>query len=142
MDSNNNYSIVYAKLISNEVGKAIEKEESRKLTPISGIIALFLYLAVAKATTQLKIGIILPSVIVVWVPFAVETFIKFLLYGNSGLPIENIISVSIVGLAVVQFAVALFVFWRLQYAEDSVIEWLLLVASGGFVIMFLLPFII
>ncbi len=105
-------------------------------------MALFLYLVVAKATTQLNLGVILPSSIVIWVPFAVETFMRFLLYGNSGLPIENIISVSTLGLAVLQFAVALFVFWRLQYADDSVVEWLLFVAGGGFVIFFVLPFII
>src|SRR3989338_5756664 len=109
---------------------------------MTSIVALFLYLVVVKVTTQLSLGVVLPSVIVVWIPFAITTFIRFLLYGNAGLPVENIISIGDILLAVVQFVAALFVFWRLQYADDSIVEWLLLAVGGGFVIVFLLPVII
>ncbi|RYX79111.1 hypothetical protein EON76_00035 [bacterium] len=112
------------------------------MIPTSGLLALFLYLAVARATTQLNLGVILPSSIVILVPFGVETFIRFLLYGQSGLPLENIISFSHIGLAVVQFIVALGLFWRLQHADDSIVEWLVLVVGGGLVLFFVLPILI
>lgn len=106
------------------------------------IISLFLFLVIARATTRFRLGIILPSAIVVGVPFVVNTFIKFLMYGNSNLPIENIISFRSVSLGVLQFVVALFVFRRLDQADDSIVDWLVWVGAGAFVIVFMLPAIL
>lgn len=106
------------------------------------IISLFLFFIVARASTRLELGTVFPSVIVVGVPFVVTITIKSILYGNSGLPVENIISWSSVLLVVLQFVVALITFKRLQNADDSIAEWLLWTAGGALVVVFFLPNII
>ena len=103
------------------------------------IASILFFVFMMRTTSNYRLGIAFPAIIVIILPFLFSKFFDYLYLAGTNRPLTGLISVHDIVTLVVQLAVSFFVFYKIQQDEDAIVSWMLWGAAGCAVIFYVIP---